>query len=108
MNDESYYENAKKVSEDFRGSSGYKGAADFIESAPHKKSKCYVMDEITKSVKCFNALYATFFALLFSLALIFRVKYSWPFFIAAGILNQTFVKAIQKKKYNSLTKRKTL
>lgn len=103
LNDESYSKNAKKVSEDFRGSSGYKGAADFIENAPHKKSECFVMDEITKSIKRFNALYATFFAVLCALAIIFRVKYFWPFFIAAGILNQTFVKAIQKKKYNSLS-----
>ena len=108
MNDESYSKNAKKVSEDFRGSCGYKGAADFIESAPHKKSECYVMDEITKSIKRFNALYSTIFAVLCALAIIFRLKHSWQFFIAAGILNQTFVKAIQKKKYNSLTKRKTI
>lgn len=105
LDNKTYGDAAACCSEDFRACSGTAGAAEFIENAPHSWDGVDITGELNKANGKFLALY--WLLVIASINLIgFLVswKYVWIIGIAAGILSSPIGKAVQKRKYESLTK----
>lgn len=105
LDNKTYGDAAVCCSEDFRACPGTAGAAEFIENAPHSWDGVDITGELNKANGKFLALY--WLLVIASINLIgFLVswKYVWIIGIAAGILSSPIGKAVQKRKYESLTK----
>lgn len=105
LDNKTYGDAAVCCSEDFRACPGTAGAAEFIENAPHSWDGVDITGELNKANGKFLALY--WLLVITSINLIgFLVswKYVWIIGIAAGILSSPIGKAVQKRKYESLTK----
>lgn len=105
LDNKTYGDAAVCCSEDFRACPGTAGAAEFIENAPHSWDGVDIMGELNKANGKFLTLY--WLLVIASINLIgFLVswKYVWIIGIAAGILSSPIGKAVQKRKYKSLTK----
>lgn len=105
LDNKTYGDAAVCCSEDFRACSGTAGAAEFIENAPHSWDGVDITGELNKANGKFLTLY--WLLVIASINLIgFLVswKYVWIIGIAAGILSSPIGKAVQKRKYESLTK----
>lgn len=105
LDNKTYGDAAACCSEDFRACSGTAGAAEFIENAPHSWDGVDITGELNKANGKFLTLY--WLLVIASINLIgFLVswKYVWIIGIAAGILSSPIGKAVQKRKYESLTK----
>lgn len=105
LDNNTYGDAAACCSEDFRACPGTAGAAEFIENAPHSWDGVDIMGELNKANGNFLTLY--WLLVIASINLIgFLVswKYVWIIGIAAGILSSPIGKAVQKRKYDSLTR----
>lgn len=105
LDNKTYGDAAACCSEDFRACSGTAGAAEFIENAPHSWDGVDITGELNKANGKFLTLY--WLLVIASINLIgFLVswKYVWIIGIAAGVLSSPIGKAVQKRKYESLTK----
>ncbi len=101
-----YRKAAEACSADFRSCTGAKGAAEFIESAPHPSNGLDVIAELNKTGVRFQLLYlAVVIAAINLIGFLFSWKYVWIIGIAAGILSNPIVKAVQKRKYASILRR---
>lgn len=109
LNNNSYSEAAMKCCEDFRSCPGTKGAADFIENAPHTSNGIDIISELNKSRGKFMLFYwiaAIVVLLLFGFLISWN--YVWIIGIAAGILSTPVVNIIQDKQYKKLTEKRKL
>lgn len=105
LDNKTYGDAAACCSEDFRACPGTAGAAEFIENAPHSWDGMDITGELNKANGKFLTLY--WLLVIASINLIgFFVswKYVWIIGVAAGILSSPIGKAVQKRKYGSLTK----
>lgn len=107
LDNKSYGNAAAKCSADFRACPGSAGAAEFIENAPHSSDGTDIIGELNKAGGKFQLLYWLIVIAAINLTgFLISWKYVWIIGIAAGILSSPIVKAVQKRKYVSLTKRK--
>ena len=107
INNNTYKDAAKICSDDFRACSGAKGAAEFIENAPHVSESIDVMNELNKANARFRLLYWLFVIVLIVLSVvIFKWKYLWLIGIISGLVSSPIEKAIQNRKYKSLIEKK--
>ncbi len=102
-----YSQGAAECSENFRQASGAAGAADFIESAPHKASGRDIIAEMNKINGIFQLVYWLIVIALIILFCIFVTqKYSWIIGVTAGIISTPIGKIVQNKTYYRLTDKK--
>lgn len=106
LNNEAYGDAAAKCSADFRACSGTAGAAEFIENAPHSSNGVDIIGELNKAGAKFQFMYwLIVIAIINIFGFCVSWKYVWIIGIAAGILSTPIVKAVQKRKYDSLTEK---
>ena len=82
-----YADAAKKCSDEFRSCSGAKGAADFIENAPHQSNGVDPLKELNKKNVLFRTIYWAVILLLSVAGMILNIKYIWVATVAGGILS---------------------
>ena len=96
---------AKKCSVDFHSCTGAKGAAEFIESAPHFFTEADPLRELNKANSKFKLLYVVIEIIMIVVFGIFiSWKYVWIIGVVAGILSAPIAKMVQKKQYASISK----
>ena len=110
LNNASYAEAALKCSEEFRSCPGTKGAAEFIENAPHTSNGIDIVSELNKSRGKFMLFYwLVAIAILVLFGFLVSWNYVWIIGVAAGILSTPIINIIQNKQYKKLAeKRKKL
>ena len=110
LNNASYAEAALKCSEEFRSCPGTKGAAEFIENAPHTSNGIDIVSELNKSRGKFMLFYwLAAIAILVLFGFLVSWNYVWIIGVAAGILSTPIINIIQNKQYKKLAeKRKKL
>lgn len=106
LNNKAYAASAKECSDDFRSCKGVKGAADFIESAPHNGSGFDLLKEVNKGNKWF---YLCYLLIVSAIIVLFGSLVSWRFVwiigIVAGVISHPIATAFQKKRYKSLAEK---
>ncbi len=106
LDNKAYGNAAVTCSADFRACSGTAGAAEFIENAPHSSNGVDIIGELNKAGAKFQFLYWMIVIIIINLfGFLVSWKYVWIIGIGAGILSMPIVKAVQKRKYDSLTKK---
>ncbi len=110
LNNNSYSEAAMKCCEDFRSCPGTKGAAEFIENAPHTSDGIDIISELHKSRgKLMLCYWLIAIAVLVAAGFLIGWSYVWIVGVAAGVLSTPIVNVIQDKQYEKLAeKRKKL
>ena len=110
LNNASYAEAALKCSEEFRSCPGTKGAAEFIENAPHTSNGIDIVSELNKSRGKFMLFYwLAAIVILVLFGFLVSWNYVWIIGVAAGILSTPIINIIQNKQYKKLAeKRKKL
>lgn len=104
LNNKSYGNAAAVCSADFRACPGAAGAAEFIENAPHSSDGVDIIGELNKAMTKFQLLYwQIVIAFIILIGIFIGRKYLWIIGIAAGVLSSPIGKAVQKRKYVSLT-----
>lgn len=104
LNNKSYGNAAAVCSADFRACPGAAGAAEFIENAPHSSDGVDIIGELNKAMTKFQLLYwQIVIAFIILIGIFIGWKYLWIIGIAAGVLSSPIGKAVQKRKYVSLT-----
>ena len=105
LNNKAYGNAAAECSADFRACSGTVGAAEFIENAPHSSDGIDIIAELNKANTKFQILYWLLVIVAINIiGFLVSWKYAWIIGITAGILSSPIGKAIQKRKYTSLTR----
>jgi MGT family glycosyltransferase len=100
----SYGKAAEACSKDFRACPGAAGAAEFIENAPHPSNGRDVIRELNQANVKFQFVYWAFVtAAIMLTGFLISWKYVWIIGVGAGILSNPIGKAIQNRKYASLT-----
>ena len=90
-------------SEDFHSCPGVKGAADFIENAPHTSDGADVIKKLGKINVGLQVAYSLLTILLGSILFRFiPAKYVWIYIIIAVVLSTPVNKALQKLAYQRL------
>lgn len=103
----SYREAARECCDDFRSCPGVKGAADFIESAPHASDGVDIIRELGRANVGLQVGYSAFTILLASI--LFRsidMKYLWIYIVLAVALSTPVNKWLQKAVYKRLVRKK--
>ena len=106
LGNDSFAENAKKCSEDFRSCPGTAGAAEFIENAPHPSEGRDIIEEMNKQHGKTQLLYwliAATVIILFGSLLSWR--FVWIIGVAAGVLSYPIGKAMQKRTYKKIVEK---
>jgi len=101
----SYKESAQECCDDFRRCPGVKGAADFIENAPHSSYGVDIIRDLNKANVGLQIGYSIFTILLANI--IFRIvslKYLWIYIVLAIVLSMPINKLLQKTAYKHLVK----
>jgi len=107
LTDTAYRKSAEECSTDFRAYPGAVGAAEFIENAPHHSDGVDVIGVLNKSNGRFLLLYWFIIITLINvIGFLISWKYVWIIGITAGILSTPIGKAVQKRKYASLIKKR--
>ena len=106
LHDRQYAQAAGECSDDFRSCSGAKGAADFIENAPHA---CDDVDPIAEMNKV-NKLWGIVFPIIATgTGVLLGTQISWPLGItvgiALGVLSYPLNTCVQKLRYNAVIKK---
>ncbi len=106
LHDRQYAHAAGECSDDFRSCSGAKGAADFIENAPHT---CDDVDPIAEMNKV-NKLWRIVFPIIATgTGVLLGTQISWPLGItvgiALGVLSYPLNTCVQKLRYNAVIKK---
>ncbi len=105
LGNKKYAEAAQKCSEDFRSCQGFKGAADFIENAPHDASENTFMEELNKRNGRFMIAYWAVIAALVIVSIILKFPFSWIFPVVGGIVSKPIGNAFQSAMYKKLAAR---
>ena len=109
LNTPSYKNAARECSDDFRKCPGVKGAADFIESAPHSSDGVDIIRDLNKANVGLQVGYSVFTILLaFILFRFIDSRYLWIYIVLVIVLSTPVNKLLQKATYQRLvrTKRK--
>ena len=102
-----YAEAAEACSRDFRSCAGAAGAAEFIENAPHASNGADVIRELNKAAAGFQLAYwAAVIAAILLTGFLVGWKFVWIIGIAAGLLSNPVGRALQKRIYASILRRK--
>ncbi len=81
-----YKEGAEICSKEFRACSGPKGAAEFIESAPHTAQECEIVKKIDAQSKSFNRFYwLIVIALTLFVGLKTKLRFPWLIALLGGL-----------------------
>lgn len=94
----SYADAAAKCCEDFRGCAGAEGAADFIETAPHKSEHPDPLTRLNKAMQRVRLIYwliALLSGIVFGLSV--GWKYVWIIGLTAGVLSYPIESRFQQK-----------
>ena len=106
LGDKKYSQAAAECSRDFRVCPGAKGAADFVEGAPHKGSGVDLFTELNKKQKVFTLVYWLIGAALIALfGILVTWKYAWIVGVTLGILNSIAGKIYNKSAYRKLAEK---
>ena len=107
LGDQQYAAAAKECSDDFRSCSGAKGAADFIENAPHT---CDDVDPIGEMNKVNKIWMIVFPIIATGLGVLLGLTVSWGLGIAVGVglgvLSYPLNTLVQKWRYKAVVKKK--
>ena len=102
-----YQTAAKACSDDFRSLKGAAGAAEFIEQAPHTGNGVDLLKELAKANKRFQFVYRLIAATAMVLTgVLIGWKRVWIIGLLAGILSTPIAKAVQKRQYAALVRKK--
>lgn len=103
----SYRESARECCDDFRRCPGVKGAADFIESAPHASDGVDIIRDLSRTNVGLQIGYSAFTILLASILFRFiDMKYLWIYIALAVVLSTPVNKWLQKAVYRRLVRKK--
>ena len=102
---ESYRKSAWECCDDFRNCPGVKGAADFIENAPHASDGVDVIRDLNKANVGLQVGYGMVSILLANVLFrIINIKYLWMYIVLAIVLSGPVNKLLQKAVYKHLVK----
>ena len=107
LNTPSYQKSAQACCDDFRQCPGAKGAADFIETAPHNSDGIDIISDLKKANVGLQVGYSLFTVLLASILFRFvPIKYLWIYIVLSIILSMPINKLLQKATYKRLARTK--
>ena len=107
LNTVSYKESAQECCDDFRNCPGVKGAADFIENAPHSSDGVDIIRDLSKANAGLQVGYSVVTILLANILFrIISIKYLWIYIVLAMVLSMPINKLLQKAAYKHLVKTK--
>ena len=107
LNTPSYRESARECCDDFRSCPGVKGAADFIESAPHASDGVDIIRDLGRANVALQVGYSIFSILLASILFRFiSAKYLWIYIVLAIGLSTPINKRLQNAAYKWLVRKK--
>ena len=105
LNTASYKDSARDCSDDFRNCPGVKGAADFIENAPHSSNGVDIIKNLSKANVGLQVGYSIVAILLANILFhIISIKYLWIYIVLAIVLSMPINKLLQKAVYKHLVK----
>ena len=106
LDNDAYQKAADACSKDFRSAPGTKGAAEFIENAPHKAGGVDLLKELNKAKGLFTLCY---WAVITSLILLFGFLVGWQFVwiigVAGGVLSRPITNIASGYLYKGLVKK---
>lgn len=106
LSNDTYQVSATECSTDFRSCSGAKGAAEFIENAPHSSNGIDFLKELNKANGKFQFIYwGIAITIIVLIGILISWKYVWIVGVSAGILSTPIDKAAQKWQYKSLVEK---
>ncbi len=101
----SYKDSARDCCDDFRNCPGVKGAADFIENAPHSSNGVDIIRDLSKANVGLQVWYSIVTILLANILFrIISIKYLWIYIVLAIVLSPPINKLLQKAVYKHLVK----
>ena len=104
--DPKYLRAAKECSDDFRSCVGVKGAADFIENAPHESNGVDVIAELGKASFTNAFLYSLITVILgFILFRFIDTRFLWIYIVIAVVIGEPIKKVMQKASYNRIIRK---
>ena len=107
LNTPSYKNSARECCDDFRKCPGVKGAADFIENAPHSSDGVDMIRELNKANFGLQAGYSILTILLANILFRFiSIKLLWIYIVLAVVLSMPVNKLLQKAVYKRLVRKK--
>ena len=107
LNTPSYQKSAQVCCDDFRQCPGAKGAADFIETAPHNSDGIDIISDLKKANVGLQVGYSLFTVLLASILFRFvPIKYLWIYIVLSIVLSMPINKLLQKAAYKRLARTK--
>ena len=106
LNNGEYAKAAEKCSQNFRSAPGMKGAADFIENAPHDAPENTFMKELNKKNGQFMTGYYIFLAIIIILISVFKIKFGWIIPVALGMFSKPIGDAFQNSTYKKMAEQK--
>ncbi|MEE0956738.1 MAG: macrolide family glycosyltransferase [Ruminococcus sp.] len=105
LNDSKYAAAAKSCCDDFRSCPSVKGAADFIENAPHTSCGTDLLTEVNRGNKWFYLCYWLIACALMALwGFLISWQFVWIIGIVAGVLSHPISGVFFKMRYNKLAK----
>ena len=105
LNTASYKDSARECCDDFRNCPGVKGAADFIEKAPHSSNGVDIIRDLGKVNVGLQMGYSIITVLLANILFhIISIKYLWIYIVLAIVLSMPVNKLLQKAAYKHLVK----
>ncbi len=105
LNTASYKDSARECCDDFRNCPGVKGAADFIENAPHSSDGVDIIRDLGKVNVGLQMGYSIITVLLANILFhIISIKYLWIYIVLAIVLSMPVTKLLQKAAYKHLVK----
>ena len=103
----SYKNSAQECCNDFRSCQGVKGAADFIENAPHSSDGVDIIRDLSKANVGLQVGYSVVTILLANILFhIISIKYLWIYIVLAIVLSTPINKLLQKATYKRLVRTK--
>ncbi len=107
LNMESYGNSAQECCDDFRSCSGVKGAADFIENAPHSSDGVDILRDLGKANVGLQVGYSVATILLANILFrIISIRFLWIYIILAIVLSSPINSMLQKTVYKRLVRKK--
>jgi MGT family glycosyltransferase len=107
LNTSAYKDSARECCDDFRNCPGVKGAADFIENAPHSTDGVDIIRDLSKVNVGLQVGYSMVTILLGNILFrIINIKYLWIYIVLAIVLSMPINKLLQKIAYRILVRTK--
>ncbi|MBQ1388208.1 MAG: glycosyl transferase [Clostridia bacterium] len=103
LGDSKYADAAKKCSDDFRSCPGMKGAADFIENAPHEAGENEFIRELNKKNSLFGMIFWGILSIMIIVAVISKIPNLWVIPTFLGALSKPLGDAFQTANYKKMT-----